>query len=146
MIRASDESPSDFDSKSQAEHQPILSRSELIGNSFIFFFAGHETSANSIHFSILLLAINLAAQQLMQADIDMIVGRDKPISEFSYQNDMPRLYNSMVGAVLNEQLRLVPAILSVPKVANGDQVVTVDGREFVIADGTFIQLNVVGTN
>src|SRR4051812_29555273 len=124
MIRASDQAPSDFTENAKVPHTPILSRSELIGNSFIFFFAGHETSANSIHFSILLLAINLATQRLMQADIDKIVGRDTPTSEFSYQKHMPRLYNSMVGAVLNEQLRLIPAILSVPKVANGNQVVT----------------------
>lgn len=146
MIRASDEAPSGSNSNSPVPHVPILSRSELIGNSFVLFFAGHETSANGIHFSILLLAINLGVQRQMQADIDKIVGQDKPTSEFSYHSDMPRLYNSMVGAVFNEQLRLMPAILNVPKVANGDQVVTVDGNEFVIANGTFIQLNVVGTN
>lgn len=144
MIRASDSTPSD--SKPQTPHAPILSRSELIGNSFIFFFAGHETTGNSIHFSILYLALNLSAQRRTQADIDAIVGRSKPISDFSYHTDMPRLYNSMVGAVLNEQLRLMPAILNVPKVTTGNQTVTMDGRDFVLEDGTFIQLNVVGAN
>jgi cytochrome P450 len=147
MVRAADEAEANSDSfSSKAPHLPTLSKSELIGNSFILFFAGHETSANSIHFSILLLAMHLDSQRKMQADIDSIIGRGKPISEFSYHSDMPRLFNSMVGAVLNEQLRLIPATLSVPKVANGDQIVTMDGREFVIRDGTSIQLNVVGTN
>ena len=47
---------------------------------------------------------------------------------------------------MNEQLRLMPAILNVPKVTAGDQLVSVDGREFPISSGTFIQLNVVATN
>jgi hypothetical protein len=82
----------------------------------------------------------------MQTDIYRIIGRERSISELSYHDDMQRLYNSMVGAELNEQLRLIPAIINVPKVANGDQATTVDGREFVIPNGTFIQLSVVGTN
>jgi cytochrome P450 len=144
MIKASNEAPSDFDSTAKTLNA-TLSKSEIIGNSFIFLFAGHETSANSIHFSIILLAIHLASQVRLQADIDNIAG-DKPTSELSYYTDMPRLYNSMVGAVMNEQLRLMPAILNVPKVTCGDQMVTVDGREFMVSDGTFIQLNVVATN
>jgi cytochrome P450 len=144
MIKASNEAPSDFVSKSGSSNA-TLSKSEIIGNSFIFLFAGHETSANSIHFSIILLAANLASQARLQADIDKIVG-DKPTSELSYFTDMPRLYNSMVGAVMNEQLRLMPAILNVPKVTAGDQVVTIDGRDFMVSSGTFVQLNVVATN
>jgi cytochrome P450 len=144
MIKASNEAPSDFDTKSQTPNA-TLSKSEIIGNSFIFLFAGHETSANSIHFSIILLAIHLSSQAHLQDDIDKIVGK-KPTSELSYYADMPRLYNSMVGAVMNEQLRLMPAILNVPKVTTGDQVVTVDGRDLVVSNGTFIQLSVVSTN
>jgi len=77
--------------------------------------------------------------------VDRIVG-SKPISEMTYHGDMPRLYNSMVGAVLNEELRLMPGILNVPKEASGDQRVTVDGKEFIIPDWTSIQLNVTGAN
>ena len=109
MVRASESSPGN-NSKSQTSHAPILSKQEIIGNSFIFLFAGHETSANSIHYSILYLAMDQPSQKRMQSDIDNIVGQ-KPISDFSYNMDMPRLYNSMVGAVMNEQLRLMPAIL-----------------------------------
>ena len=146
MIKASNEAPSEYDSKSQTPHAAILSKSEIIGNSFIFLFAGHETSANSIHFSIILLAIHLATQVHLQADIDRIVGRDKSLSELSYYEDMPRLYNSMVGAVMNEQLRLMPAILNVPKISNRDHIVKMDGREFVVPKDTYVQLNIVGTN
>ncbi|KAH7360992.1 cytochrome P450 monooxygenase-like protein [Rhexocercosporidium sp. MPI-PUGE-AT-0058] len=122
-----------------------LSREEILGNSFIFLFAGHETTANNIHFSILLLAINISTQHRMQADIDCILG-SKSTSEFSYMNDMPRLWNSMVGAVILEELRLIPAILNIPKQASGEQTVTVDGTQMTLPDKMFLHLNVVGTN
>jgi cytochrome P450 len=143
MIKASEEAPPD--SKSTDSKDAQLSKSEIIGNAFIFMFAGHETSANSIHFSILYLAMSLQDQRRTQADINNVVG-SMPPSEWSYQRDMPRLYNSMVGAVLNEQLRLLPAIPNIPKFTNGNQIVRLDGRVFTIPDKTFIHLNVVGTN
>jgi len=143
MIKASEEAPLDL--KPSDPNGARLSKDEIIGNSFIFLFAGHETSANSIHFSIVQLAISLLDQRKMQADIDGIVG-SKPASEWSYQRDMPRLYNSMVGAVLNEELRIIPAIPAVGKHANGDHLVHMDGRQFVIPKHTMVHLNVVGTN
>ena len=47
---------------------------------------------------------------------------------------------------MNEELRLMPVILNIPKVTAADQLVTVDGRQFPVANGTFIQLNVIGTH
>ncbi len=122
-----------------------LTREEILGNAFIFLFAGHETTANNIHFSMLLLAMNISTQRRMQADIDCILG-SKPASEFSYHKDMPRLYNSMIGAILSEELRLIPAILNIPKISSGEQIVTVDGKRIWLPDKLFIHLNVVGTN
>ena len=59
---------------------------------------------------------------------------------------MPKLYNSLIGATLNEQMRLIPAIPNIPKRVNGDQVVKVDGRDVELEDGIFVHLNVVGVN
>ncbi|EPE35655.1 Cytochrome P450 [Glarea lozoyensis ATCC 20868] len=142
MLRASTEGSPDLQ---LPDPQSYLTKEEIIGNSFIFLFAGHETSANSIHFTLLFLAISLATQRKVQADIDAIVG-DLPAERWDYHTHMPKLYNSMVGASLNEQMRLVPAICSIPKISSGDQNVRVDGRDFVIPDDTFIHINVVGTN
>jgi cytochrome P450 len=122
-----------------------LSNDEILGNCFIFLFAGHETTANNIHYSIVELAMSLPIQRDLQSDVEKILG-DKRIDEFSYYTDMPRLYNSMVGAVMHEGLRLIPATLSIPKRSNGDQIVTIDGKESVIPGNVFIHLNVVGTN
>lgn len=59
---------------------------------------------------------------------------------------MPKLYNSLVGATLNEQMRLIPAIPNIPKRVNGDQIVKLDGRDVELEDGIFVHLNVVGVN
>lgn len=125
--------------------RPLLTPSEITGNAFIFFFAGHETTANALHFSLLHLALYPSSQRATQASIGRIVGT-KPSSGFSYTEDMPRLYNSMVGAVLNETLRLIPAIISIPKEAHGPQSITLENRELVIPDKTFIQIDIVGVN
>jgi cytochrome P450 len=144
MIKANYET-SPTDSKLGAKPSATLTKQEILGNAFIFLFAGHETTANSIHYSIVLLAIALEKQRHLQADIDSIVG-EKPISEWSYYDDMPRLFNSMPGAVIHEELRLIPAILNVPKSTHGDQVVTLDGKQLTIPDKTFLHLNIVGTH
>lgn len=122
-----------------------LATDEILGNSFIFLFAGHETTANNIHFSLLLLAMNISTQRRMQADIDSILG-SRATSEFSYHNDMPRLYNSIVGAVLAEELRLIPAILSIPKESSQEQNITIDDKRHRLPHKTFIHINVVGAN
>jgi cytochrome P450 len=43
-----------------------LLESEIMGNSFVMFLAGHETAANSIHFCVLYLAIRPELQKRLQ--------------------------------------------------------------------------------
>jgi cytochrome P450 len=122
-----------------------LSKDEVIGNAFIFMFAGHETAANTMHFSLLLLAMNRPSQLHLQEDIDAIIGV-KPSSKWTYANDMRNLYNSMVGAVQNEQLRLIPAVINIHKgTAPSPQTITIDGKPAIIPSNSSICLNVVGT-
>ncbi len=59
---------------------------------------------------------------------------------------MPRLFNTMPGAVIHEELRLIPAVLNVHKGTHGDQVVTMDGRQITVPDDTFVHFNIVGTH
>jgi cytochrome P450 len=80
MIRANYEiAPAD--SKPESPDASQLSQSEIRSNSFIFLFAGHETTANAMHYTILELAMSLRDQRRMQADIDSVVG-NKPTSEW----------------------------------------------------------------
>lgn len=119
-----------------------LTKQEVIGNSFIFLFAGHETSANTTHYSFLFLAIALDSQARLQADIDSIVG-SRPPSEWTYETDMGCLYQSMVGATMNETLRLMPPIIDIPKITRTAQPLTIDGKTITVPANTYIHLSAV---
>ena len=95
-------------------NKQLLTDDEILGNAFVFILAGHETAANTVHFSILFLAMHRSSQKHLQEDLDAILG-DKPISEWDYDNDMPKLFGSMCGAVMNEELRLIPPVIGIPK-------------------------------
>ena len=118
---------------------PQLSEDDILGNAFVFTLAGHETTANSIHFSIIYLATNPSAQRLLQADLDRILQR-KPPSEWDYERDFPKLLNSMANAVLSEELRLIPPVTSIPKCVREQQSLTVNGKKCFVPVGTYISL------
>jgi len=59
-------------------------------------------------------------QRLLQADLDRIVGSSDP-STWTYRDTLGKLYNSLVGAVMLEELRLIPPVIDVPKVPTGEK-------------------------
>ena len=101
---------------SSGENPPpqTLTDQEILGNTFIFLLAGHETTSNSIHFSLILLALDIATQRRLQNDIDEIF-QGRPVKEGNYDDVVPKLFASIGGAVLNEELRLFAPVTGVPK-------------------------------
>jgi cytochrome P450 len=73
-----------------------MSRTDVVASSWIFPFAGHETTANTLQYAFLFLVINLASQEQPQKDIDTVVGRRLPV-EWTYESDKASFYNNMVG-------------------------------------------------
>jgi cytochrome P450 len=129
------------DSKGQ-----YMTKQDVIANSWIFLFAGHETTSNTIHFAFLFLAIALDTQARLQGDVDAIVG-SRPSEDWTYDIEMGRLYMSIVGATMNETLRLMPPIVDIPKVVKKDpQPLTIEGKTFTVPTNTFIHINVVGVH
>ena len=102
------------ESKEDGRSRAFLTDSEVMGNLFMFMIAGHETSANTIHLCVLFLAIHPNIQRQVQAEVDSIF-QSRPISQWSYDTDLPRLLNGILGAVLNETLRVVTPIVNIPK-------------------------------
>jgi cytochrome P450 len=126
------------DGKSQG--LAALSETEVMGNLFIFVIAGHETSANSIHFALVLLALHLEVQRKVQEELEQIF-QGRPISEWEYDCDLPRLLNGMLGAVLNEELRLIAPTIAVPKISCPmPQQLTVNGKEVTVPANTMLRL------
>ena len=127
--------------KSHGVPKPALTDDEILGNAFVFILAGHETAANSIHFSLLYLALNLKSQRRLQEDLDSHF-HNRSISEWDYERDLPHLFGGMAGAVLAEELRLVPPVINIPKKtsATSPQAFVVDGKKVQLQPNTPISL------
>lgn len=124
----------------------LFSDSEILGNAFVFIIAGHETTANSLHFAILYLALNWSTQEMLQKDLDQIFG-DRPIDQWDYEQDVPKLFSGMCAAVMNEELRLIPPVVGIPKctLKNSPQPLTLSGRRVIIPEYSSIQLLTVAS-
>ncbi|GAB7360880.1 hypothetical protein MBLNU230_g0866t1 [Neophaeotheca triangularis] len=119
----------------------LLTDDEILGNAFVFILAGHETAANTIHFSLLFLAMHWSSQEHLQNDLDAILG-DKPVSDWDYDEDVPKLFGSMCGAVMNEELRLIPPVIGIPKSTppGRPQGLQSQNKQVTIPGGCFIYL------
>ncbi|KLO08417.1 cytochrome P450 [Schizopora paradoxa] len=95
-----------------------LSDSELFGNIFVFLLAGHETSANTICFTLALLALHQDEQEdVYQEVVRVSKGNASPNYE-----DLGSL--KLCLAVMYETLRFFPPVPRIPKEANEDTVLT----------------------
>ena len=120
----------------------LLTASEIMGNAFVFLLAGHETAANSIHFSCVYLALNPASQRRLQVDLDRIFN-GRPINEWDYDRDFNALFGGMAGAVLAEELRLLPPVPAIPKCVPSHSVpqfLTIKGQKHLVPPKTYISL------
>ncbi|KAL3608107.1 hypothetical protein FPOAC2_03100 [Fusarium poae] len=118
-----------------------LSRDEIQGNAFIMLVAGHETTAGALHFILLELANNPSSQRRLQRDIDEIFGGKEPNS-WDYDTLINPMMASMLGACMNETLRMTPAVVEIPKKVppKQEQVITIDGNSYLIPGSTIISL------
>ncbi|KAG5953352.1 hypothetical protein E4U53_005896 [Claviceps sorghi] len=117
----------------------VLGRDEILGNAFVMLFAGHETTANTIHLTLINLATNPAAQRRLQRDIDEMVG-DSDCATWDYETLMGRMTSSMVGACVNETLRIIPPVPAIPKqvTPHSDQTLKIGGGECVLPKGALV--------
>ncbi|KUI72815.1 Cytochrome P450 3A1 [Cytospora mali] len=132
----------------KGKDEPQLSDSDILGDAFIIIVAGHETTANTLHFTLLELANNPAAQRALQADIDRILGRDSDPSTWNYEQSINALTASNIAACMNEALRMVPPVVDIPKwVSPGhDQTIALDGEKHLLPKKMSIAMNTVGVH
>ncbi|MCJ1245731.1 hypothetical protein MMC30_002935 [Trapelia coarctata] len=127
--------------KFDEQPEPLISPEAVLGNMFVFMFAGHEASANTIQFIILVLACNPRIQRSMQIDIDQIL-HNCSVEDSSYEAHFTALMESMIGAVINEVLRLYTVLPFILKAAAEDSPpIVVDGRSHVVPPGTIVLVN-----
>ncbi|KAF2028748.1 cytochrome P450 monooxygenase-like protein [Setomelanomma holmii] len=119
-----------------------LQKSDLLGNAFVLMLAGHETTANTLHFSLIYLAMNPDSQERLQVDVQKIV-QGKPINKWTYEEHFPKLFGGMAAAVMNETLRLLQPIVNIPKstALGRPQQLTLEGKQYIIPGGVHIFLS-----
>jgi cytochrome P450 len=153
MVRATREeasNPSKQDPESleqgSAKGNASMGFAEVMGNAFLFVLAGHETSGNTVHFALVYLAVYPASQARLQEDLDAIFG-DRPDSEWSYEEDFPKLQDSLVAAFMYETLRLKTPVAEIVKIVGAEpQPLTIDGRTVMIPPKTIIASNVIASH
>lgn len=126
-------------------NEPNFTDDELLGDIFITMIGGHKTTATTIRFGLLLLAMNIASQRRLQQDIDDILQGLDP-KDWSYDEHFKLLFKGMPGAVIAEVLRWLPPILSVPKLATQDQRLTVNGNQCTVPCDTLVAIDVVAAH
>ncbi|OTB07871.1 hypothetical protein M426DRAFT_317762 [Hypoxylon sp. CI-4A] len=116
-----------------------LSVDEIFGNLFVINFAGHDTTANTLAFGMLLLARHPDVQQWL-ADEIAFVSKDQPVNGWDYKDLYPQL--KRCRAVLYEILRLYPPVPALPSIAsNGTQTLNVGEQTLHIPEGTNLTAN-----
>ncbi|RWA10959.1 hypothetical protein EKO27_g4159 [Xylaria grammica] len=110
-----------------------LSVDEIFGNVFVINFAGHDTTAITLAFSMILLAANPPVQDWISDEISTVT-KDVPMEEWDYKTLFPAL--NRCRAILFETLRLYPPIMGLPKWASRSaQTVKVGDRTLTIPPG-----------
>lgn len=127
---------------------PLLANAQVIGQIFLFMFAGHEANANLLVSVILLLACHPEVQETMQGDLDRRLGQTSP-DTWSYDEHYSAPMQTTVGAVINEALRLFSVIPVLPKCVppNGPWLsINVKGQRYPLPPSTIALTNTSATH
>ncbi|KAL4876526.1 cytochrome P450 [Aspergillus karnatakaensis] len=99
---------------STGKRNPGLTDAEVLGNVYIFSLAGHETTATTLRFALVLLALHGDVQEEMGAEIQNVLrNAEEGGNESGYESVFPRLILPL--CVMLETLRLYPPVVSIPK-------------------------------
>lgn len=112
-----------------------LSLDEIFGNLFVINFAGHDTTANTLAFTMLLLAAHPEIQTWVEEELSAIeIVKTTPVDEWDYSTVFP--LRKRCQAVLLETLRLYPPIMSLPKWTKGAaQTIKIGEKVLVVPPG-----------
>ncbi|KAL5485009.1 hypothetical protein ACEPAI_7651 [Sanghuangporus weigelae] len=127
-----------------SEGKLSLSDEEIIGNCFIFAFAGHETTANTLSMALSLLALYPDKQEWVYNTIKSAIGDRSPTFED---------YDNLTGvlACFYEALRLYPAAYTMIRITAQDCIFSIPRRDdpdtierISVKKGTPLYLDIVG--
>ncbi|EJD03280.1 cytochrome P450 [Fomitiporia mediterranea MF3/22] len=127
-----------------ADGKYALSDEEIIGNCFVFTFAGHETTANTLVMTLSLLALHPDKQDWVYSSIKAVIGDRTPTFD-----DYDEL--SAVLGCFFEGLRMYPAAYMLARVASRDCTLSLPRRDnpdvveqIFVKKGTPVNLDLIG--
>ncbi|KAI9045920.1 cytochrome P450 [Aspergillus affinis] len=115
---------------------------EIMGNMFIFAIAGHETTATTFRYALLLLALHQDVQDWLYEGV-LEATRDEPVEVSDWDHD--RLFPKLITplCVMLETLRLYPPVITIPKwTGYSPSTITYHGQDYIIPPKTNININV----
>ncbi|KAL4916486.1 cytochrome P450 [Aspergillus aurantiobrunneus] len=114
---------------------------EVKGNVFMFLLAGYDTTANTILFSTIVLALYSDIQDAVAAEVRRVyreaaaAGR----SELSYDEDLPKFRYLL--AFMHEVLRVFPIVIPITRQAITTQTLAVNDAKHTLPSGTLTIVN-----
>ncbi|KAG2009542.1 614/534 cytochrome P450 [Coprinopsis cinerea AmutBmut pab1-1] len=120
-----------------------LTEDEVMGNTFLFLAAGHETTAQTLCFAFALLALHPDEQEAVYQEIKSVI----PDATSLPYSALPSLVRTM--AVYNETLRMFTPTSEIPKVAAEDTVLTTgnmagETKKIPVPKGTRVSFDIPG--
>jgi cytochrome P450 len=87
------------------------------------------------------LALRPASQRALQDELHSIFN-DAPSESWDYESSINVLMGGMCGGVLNEQLRLMPPVIGIPKQVSdaSDAAITIKGSKYMLPAGAKLSL------
>ncbi|KAL8993149.1 MAG: hypothetical protein Q9169_006570 [Polycauliona sp. 2 TL-2023] len=116
-------------------HNEGLTEEEVYGNVFVFNFAGHDATANSLAISICLLATRPDIQDWIAEEIHAVLSEVKS-TESSYKDTFPRLPRCL--AVVYETVRLYTAVAIAKSTGPSPRPLKIGTKTVVIPKNTMI--------
>ncbi|TVY45728.1 Cytochrome P450 [Lachnellula subtilissima] len=123
--------------EAKGEGRRTLTDDEVYGNLFIYAFAGHESTANTLAYAITLLAADLKVQDWIREEVQAIASEYGVVENWKYEEMFPRLKRCL--ALMFETLRLYGPVVAFPRAVNDShQTLTIQGKQHVIPPHTVI--------
>ena len=103
LIRsASQATPEEKGSDNSSHEHAGLTESEIYGNIFVFNFAGHDTTAHTLAFAVVLLATKPLVQDWIHDELQSVLG-SRPVESYSYSEIFPKLKRCLAVLVSRQR-------------------------------------------
>ncbi|KAI5808462.1 cytochrome P450 [Peziza echinospora] len=131
------------DHKGKKTHSTV-SEEDILGNAYIITIAGYETTAASLQFAFVVLALHPEQQTWLLNSIDKsLEGQSENPAEWDYVKVFPLMSGPL--SVMFEMLRLFPPAHSIAKRTSKTTPVAMRfaGKEYILPPNTIVELDVV---